>query len=128
MVNSVLSPRLASVWGVVCVYVVVALGTVAALIVLSTAAPALATAEAWGHAVVVAVFAIVLALRARVARTGSASGLRAVTIIGSVLLVVNLVEATLPGVFPPWMRVEMVGIAGLMLVLLVLAVRARSTR
>ena len=40
----------------------------------------------------------------------------------------NLVEATLPGVFPPWMRVEMVGIAGLMLVLLVLAVRARSTR
>jgi hypothetical protein len=74
------------------------------------------------------VFAIVLALRGRAARTGSAAGLRAVTVIGGVLLVVNLVEAALPGAFPPWMRVEMLAIAAMMLVLVVVAVRARSKR
>jgi hypothetical protein len=128
MVNNVLPRRLDAVWHVASAYVVVALGTVAALAVLSTTAPDAATAEAWGHAVIVGVFAVVLLLRARAARKGSVNGLRAVTIIGGVLLVVNLVEAALPGVFPSWMRVEMLGIAAMMLILVVLGVRARSTR
>jgi hypothetical protein len=38
--------------------------------------------------------------------------------------VVNVVEAALPGVFPGWMRAEMVAIAALMLVVGFLAVRA----
>ncbi len=48
-------------------YVVVCLGTLVALAAMTAAAPASATGEAWGHAVVVAVFAIVLLLRTRAA-------------------------------------------------------------
>ncbi len=105
-------------------YVVVALGTLVVLGVMAAVAPSAATAEAWGHAVVVAVFALVLPLRTRAAFKGSRAGLRAVTVIGCVLAVVNLVEAVLPGVFPPWMRVEMVVIAAMMLTLAALSVRA----
>lgn len=106
-------------------YVAVVLGTLVALGVMAVVAPSLATSEAWGHAVTVAVFAIVLPLRTRAALKGRRAGLRAVTVIGCVLLVVNLVEAALPGVFPPWMRVEMLVIAAMMLALTVLAAQAR---
>ncbi|WP_345005589.1 hypothetical protein [Streptosporangium album] len=112
----------------VAAYVVVALGTLVALAVLAVAAPHLATSEAWGHAVIVAVFAIVLPVRTRAALKGSPSGLRALTIIGCVLLVVNLVEAALPGVFPAWMRVEMLVIAAMMLTLAILSIRVRRNR
>ncbi|WNV84679.1 hypothetical protein [Umezawaea sp. Da 62-37] len=133
MVNSLPPAGFAPVWRVVFAYVLVALGTVAALVVLSVAAlvvlsvaaPRLATDEAWGHALIVGAFSILLVFRARSARRGSAGGLRAITVIGCVLLVVNLVEAALPGVFPPWMRIEMVAIAALMLALVLLALRAR---
>ncbi|MEU7260953.1 hypothetical protein AB0B21_34880 [Streptomyces rimosus] len=108
-------------------YVVVCLGTLVALAVMTAAAPSSATDEAWGHAAVVAVFAIVLLLRTRAALRGSRAGFRAVTVIGCVLLVVNVVEAALPGVFPPWMRVEMLIIAAMMLALVVLSVRGRRT-
>ncbi|MFE7315970.1 hypothetical protein ACFU7T_23230 [Streptomyces sp. NPDC057555] len=108
-------------------YVTLTLGTLVALAVMAELAPSLATSEAWGHAVVVAVFAIVLPLRTRAALKGSRTGLRAVTIIGCVLLAVNLVEAALPGVFPSWMRVEMLVIAAMMLALAALSVRARRT-
>ncbi|WP_106188714.1 hypothetical protein [Umezawaea tangerina] len=118
----------APVQRVVVAYVVVALGTVAALVLLSVAAPRLATDEAWGHALIVGAFSVLLLLRARAARKGSATGLRAIVVIGCVLLVVNLVEAALPGVFPSWMRVEMVAIAALMLALVVLALRVRRAR
>lgn len=106
-------------------YVILTVATLAALAVLAVADPPLATSEAWGHAVIVAVFAIVLPLRTRAALKGSHSGLRALTIIGCVLLVVNLVEAALPGVFPSWMRVEMLVIAAMMLTLAILSVRVR---
>ncbi|MFC4586226.1 hypothetical protein [Sphaerisporangium corydalis] len=112
----------------VAAYVVVALGTLMALAVMAGAAPHLATSEAWGHAVIVAVFAIVLPLRTRAALKGSPSGLRALTIIGCVLLVVNLVEAALPGVFPAWMRVEMLVIAAMMLTLAILSIQVRRNR
>ena len=107
-------------------YVVVALGTVVALAVMAAAAPALATDEAWGHAVVVAVFAVLLPLRLLAARRGSRRALTAVTVIAGVLVVVNVVEAALPGVFPAWMRVEMVAVAALMVALAALCVRARG--
>lgn len=104
-------------------YVLIVVGTVIALVVLGSTAPALATDEAWGHAVVVAVFAVLLPVRLRAARRDRGA-VRAVAIIAGVLAVVNVVEAALPGVFPDWMRVEMVLIAALMLVLTSLAVRA----
>ncbi|MFF2959794.1 hypothetical protein ACFVT1_12915 [Streptomyces sp. NPDC057963] len=130
MVNSVArdelgSAPLARVKRLVTAYVLVALGTLVALAVLAVAAPHLATDEAWGHAVIVAVFAIVLPVRTRAALKGSPSGLRALTIIGCVLLVVNLVEAALPGAFPAWMRVEMLVIAAMMLTLAILSIRVR---
>ncbi|MFD7105398.1 hypothetical protein [Streptomyces celluloflavus] len=66
-----------------------------------------------------------LLLRTRTALKGSRTGLRAVTVIGCVLLVVNLVEAVLPGAFPPWMRVEMLFIAAMMAALAAASFRAR---
>jgi hypothetical protein len=106
------------VTGLVVAYVGVAAGTLVALAVLSGAAPDLATDEAWGHAIVVAVFAVLLPLRLRAARRGSGRARWAVGIIAGVLLVANLVEAALPGVFPGWMRIEMLGIAALAALLL----------
>jgi hypothetical protein len=100
---------------------------VVALAVLSGVAPRLATPEAWGHAVIVAVFAVVLPLRWRAARRGGTRGLRAVGIIAAVLAVVNAVEACLPA-FPAWMRVEMALVAVLMLVLLACVVTTARRR
>lgn len=125
---SLASVPLARVKRLVVAYVVVALGTLVALAVLAATAPHLATSEAWGHAVIVAVFAIVLPVRTRAALKGSPSGLRALTIIGCVLLVVNLIEAALPGAFPAWMRVEMLVIAAMMLTLAILSIRVRRNR
>lgn len=105
-------------------YVAIVLGTVVALAVMSSMAPRLATDEAWGHAVIVAIFAIVLPLRLRSARAGNARAWRAVGVIAAVLLVVNVVEAALPGAFPVWMRVQMAVIAVLMAALVVLTRKA----
>jgi hypothetical protein len=116
MVNNVVLARPGAVSALIRTYLAVVLGTVAALVVLAAAAPRLATDEAWGHAVIVAVFAVLLLVRGRAARAGRPEAIRAVRIIAAVLLVVNVVEAALP-VFPAWMRIEMVGIALLMLAL-----------
>jgi hypothetical protein len=51
------------------------------------------------------------------------AALRAVAIIASVLLAVNVVEAALPHAFPGWMRIEMVVIAVLMAVVVTMLVR-----
>lgn len=98
-------------------YAVITLGTVVALAVLTGVAARWAPHEAWGHALIVAVFAGVLPLRWRAACRGSARAGRAVRIIAAVLLVVNLVEAFVPA-FPVWMRVQMGVIAMIMLVIL----------
>lgn len=95
-------------------YVVIAVGTVVALTVLSVVTPAQAPRDAWVHAIVVVVFAAVLPLRARSARNGSVAAVRAVGVIASVLLLSNVIEATIPGFAPAWMRVEMLGIAVVM--------------
>lgn len=92
-------------------YIVVVVVTIAALAVLSVVAPSEATPDAWGHAIVVGIFAVVLPLRLRAARRGSEGARRAVGIIAIVLVVVNVVEALIPGFVPMWMRAEMGGIA-----------------
>jgi len=117
--------RLDAAGAVVAAYVVLVVATLGALAVLSGTAPRLATAEAWGHAVLVAIFAVLLPLRLRAARRGSGRALRALGVIAAVLAAVNLVEAVLPGVFPVWMRIEMAVIAALMLVLLGCVARVR---
>ncbi len=103
-------------------YLAVAVGTVAALVILN-AAPAQATPDAWIHALIVAGFAVLLPLRLRSARAGSRRGLRAVGMIGAVLFLVNVIEAAIPGLFPLWLRVVMVGIAGLMAAVVALVIR-----
>ncbi|MGI8680355.1 MAG: hypothetical protein ACR2LX_17040 [Jatrophihabitans sp.] len=109
----------------VAVYVVVVLATIAALAVLSRTDSDQATADAWVHAVIVGVFAVVLPVRLRAARRGSRRAVVAVGIIATVLLVVNVVEALIPGLFPIWMRIEMAGIAVLMAAVAVLVLRRR---
>jgi len=108
------------------IYVAIALGTVAALGILSATAPHLATRDAWVHAVIVAVFAVVLPLRLRAARAGSPGALRAVGIISAVLFLVNVIEAMIPGLFPLWMRAEMIGIAVIMLAVILLVIGERA--
>jgi hypothetical protein len=125
MVNNVAAVRLGAMHRAVGAYAAVAFGTLAALAVMAAVAPHLATSEAWSHAAIVGVFAILLAMRARAARGGSASGLRAVIVIAGVLTAANLAEAAIPGLFPSWMRVEMLAVAALTLLVLVLAARAR---
>jgi hypothetical protein len=92
-------------------YIFVVILTVVALAIFSVVAPAEATPDAWGHAIVVAIFAVVLPLRLRAARRGSRRALTAVGIIAIVLVVVNVVEALIPNFVPVWMRAEMGGIA-----------------
>lgn len=110
----------ALVWG----YAASMVATVVALAVLASTAPDQATEEAWGHALIVVVFAVLLLVRLRSARSGSTRAVRALGVIAAVLLVVNLVEAALPGVFPGWMRGEMVAIAVWMGAVLVLVRRS----
>lgn len=74
---------------------------------------------------IVAAFAVLLLVRVRSARGGSVGALRAVGLISAVLLLVNVVEALIPGFVPIWMRVEMVGIAVLMAAVILCVVRER---
>jgi hypothetical protein len=108
----------------VAVYVVLTIGTVVALVVMTLVAPQWATADAWWHAVIVAVFAILLPVRLHAARRGSRRALTVVIVAAAVLVVVNLLEAALP-TFPGWMRVEMVVTGGLMALVAIVALRAR---
>jgi hypothetical protein len=129
MVNNVAlgaHDRLRAIAIFVGIYVAIAAGTVAALGILSATAPHLATREAWVHAVIVAVFAVVLPLRLRAARAGRPGALRAVAIISAVLFGVNVIEAMIPGLFPLWMRAEMIGIAAVMAAVILLVVRERA--
>ena len=121
MVNT--SPLNASAT-VVRVYVGLTAATVLTLVLLSLVAPDLATGHAWGHAIIVVVFAVLLPVRLRAAREGKRSGLRAVGVISGALVAVNLVEGVLPGLFPTRMRVEMFCVAALMAGNVLLVVRA----
>jgi len=88
-------------------YVGLTFATLVAMVIMTITAPQLATNAAWGHQVIVAVFAVVLPLRIRAARRGNQRAVRAVAIIAVVVGVVNLVEALLPA-FPAWMRIVMI--------------------
>lgn len=116
-------PQLGAVGAAVIGYLGLAVATLAALAIMTAAAPQQATTEAWVHAVIVAVFAVILTLRLRAARAGSSRALRAVGIIAGVLLLANLIEAA-TSLFPAWMRIEMIIIAVLMATVLLLVVRA----
>jgi hypothetical protein len=130
MVNSFVHSTPASstpITTLVRVYVGIAIATLSALTVLSVAGSPEASEEAWVHAVIVSGFAVLLPLRARAAQQ-KAQALTAVGVIAAVLVLVNGVEALIPGLFPVWMRVEMAGIAALMAALVVMVVRARRYR
>lgn len=104
------------------------LATIAALVIMSVFAPHLATDHAWGHAVIVAVFAVLLPLRMRSARGGNRGGLLAVGIISAVLFLVNVVEMLILGFLPTWMRLEMIGVAALMAVSVALVAQIAARR
>lgn len=104
------------------VYAALTALSIVLLVIFSVAAPSLATSDAWGHAIIVAIFAFALPLRLRATRKNpTARGVHACVIIAAVLLAVNLVEAFLP-MFPGWMRAEMA-----VIVLLMIALIARLT-
>ena len=117
--------RLRAIAILVGIYVAIVLGTVATLGILSATVPHLATRDAWVHAVIVAVFAVILPLRLKAARAGSPGALRAVGIISAVLFLVNVIEVLIPGLFPLWMRAEMIGIAVVMAAVMLLVIGER---
>jgi hypothetical protein len=104
-------------------YIALTVASVVALSLLAILDPHLATSHAWGHAVIVVVFAVLLPLRFRSARAGKRGGLRAVGLISGVLLAVNVVEGCLTGFLPLWMRVEMFCVALLMAAIVLLVIR-----
>jgi hypothetical protein len=104
-------------------YLTLTAASVLALCLLTALDPHQATSHAWGHAVIVVAFAILLPLRLRAARAGKRSGLRAVGLISGVLLAVNVIEGCLTGVFPLWMRIEMFCVAVLMAATVMLVIR-----
>lgn len=110
------------------IYLVVAVGTVAALGALSVTAPRQAPRDAWVHAVVVAVFAGLLPIRLRAARRGSTAPVRTVGLIASALFLADVVEAALPDFVPVWMRIEMVAVAGMMAAVVGLVIHERVRR
>jgi hypothetical protein len=107
------------------IYVVVGVGTLVTLAVLAALHSRQATPEAWGHAGIVGILALLLPVRLRAAGRGSSGAVTAIAVIAVVLVVVNVVEALIPGLFPVWMRVEMVVIAALMAAVALLTLRAR---
>ena len=126
MVNTTRNVRAHELRGaakLIAVYVLCVIATIVTLAVLSRSDPDQATSDAWVHAVIVGVFAVLLPVRLRAARRGSERAGVAVGIIAAVLVVVNVVEASIPGLFPVWMRVEMAGIAVLMTAVAVLVLR-----
>ena len=116
MVNTATELALAA--KMVAAYVLLTIASVVTLVLLSAAGSGQATSEAWGHAVIVAVFSALLPLRLRAARRGSGKAALAVVIMAVVVLAVNLVEAILPHAFPVWMRVEMLAVVVVMATLL----------
>ena len=122
--NTTTVPALGLTDRLVKVYIAATAATIVALVVLSAIGSDLATSNAWGHAIVVAAFAVLLPLRLRAAHRGSRSAVRAVGVIAAVLLVVNLVEAVIPNCLPGWMRVEMLAVAALMAAVIVSVRRA----
>ena len=82
---------------------------------------AFATDEAWGHAIVVLVFAALLVPAASRAARGSRGAYRRLLIVSIVLPVVSVVLVALPHLLPGWMRVEQAAYGALLLVVAVLA-------
>lgn len=115
--------RMRVIGNLVVAYVAIVVGTVVALGVLTAIGSAKATTDAWVHCVIVAAFAVLLPLRLRSAQSGSVGGPRAVGIISAALFLVNVVEVMVPGLFPLWLQVVMVGIAALMAAVIALVIR-----
>lgn len=109
-------------------YSVIALATIGALIIFSIAKPSLINKDAWVHAIIVGVFAVVLPLRARAALRGKHSALRATGIISAVLFLVNVVEGLLPNFMPLWIRVSMFLIATIMIFIVGLVINISVKR
>lgn len=109
-------------------YAMAVLAAVGTLVALSVTDPALATAAAWGHAVVVAVFLPLLVLRVRGVAAGKSRAATFVMVIGCVVGAVNLVEALLPRTFPVWMRAQMLAIVVIMCVIAVMAYRLHMAK
>jgi hypothetical protein len=82
---------------------------------------AFATDEAWGHAIVVLVFAALLVPAASRAAKGSRGAYRRLLIVSIVIPVVSVVLVALPHFLPAWMRIEQAGYGVLLLVVAGLA-------
>jgi hypothetical protein len=80
-----------------------------------------ATDEAWGHAIVVLVFAALFVPAASRAARGSRGAYRRLRIVSVVIPVVSVALVDLSGFLPPWMRVEQAAYDVLLLLVAVLA-------
>ena len=84
---------------------------------------AVATTEAWTHAVIVCAFAVLLIGVTARAATGDRRAYRRLRVISVVIPTVSVVLILIPGLFPTWMDVEQAGYAVLLLIVAALANR-----
>lgn len=82
---------------------------------------AFASDEAWGHAVVVLAFAVLLVPAGSRAAAGSRGAYRRLLVVSVVIPLVSIVLVALPHLLPPWMRIEQAAYGVLLLTVACLA-------
>jgi len=115
-----ISPRFRLIRALLLVYLAATVATIAVLAA-RHADTAFATDEAWGHAVVVLVFATLLVPAASRAAKGSRGAYRRLLIVSIVIPVASVVLVALPHLLPGWMRIEQAAYGVLLLVVAALA-------
>ncbi|NUR91343.1 MAG: hypothetical protein HOY71_45345 [Nonomuraea sp.] len=89
--------------------------------------PTLVTDAVWVRGTIVAATAVLMLLVAARAAKGSKAAYLRLRIITAVVLVAIVVVASLPGLFPVWMRIEQ-GVCGLLVAGAVVILNARQVR
>jgi hypothetical protein len=124
---SAVRPRFLAIQVLLLAYLLATVATLAVLAVRHDDA-AFATDEAWGHAIVVLAFAVLLLPAASRAAAGSRGAYRRLRIVSVVIPAVSVVLVALPHLLPTWMRVEQAAYGVLLLVVAVLAASAPVRR
>jgi hypothetical protein len=87
----------------------------------------LVTTDAWVHEVILLFFAVLTLRVATRAAAGSARAHLRLRIIAAVVVVASTAEASVPGLFPTWMRLEQI-LYGLCLLAVLALARSRGVR
>jgi len=117
---------LSAIQALVGCYLAVSLATIGVL-ALYRNHPAVATQNAWVHAIIVACTASLMALFAGRTASGQAQAYLRLRIASAVMLVAIVIISAVPGDFPSWMKLEG-GLCGLLLLGVVIVANSARLR